>query len=53
MVFKAFQYFLGRGLPVKISITSITEKYHFSASSSQWVRTCFCSNSFIMFFFID
>ena len=43
LFFRAFQYFLGLGLPVKTSITSIIEKYHFSTVSFQSVLTFFSS----------
>src|SRR5256885_2210339 len=48
LVFRAFQYFRGRGLPVSISITSMIEKNHFCFSSSQCVLTFCCSNSFTL-----
>ena len=46
LAFKSLQYFLGLLLLVKISITSITEKYHFSCSPSQRALTFLSSNIF-------
>ena len=44
--FNTLQYHLGSGLSVRIAITSIIEKYHFSCSSSHTVRTFLSSKSF-------
>src|SRR6185312_2316368 len=46
-VFNAFQYFLGLGLPVNTSITSMTDTYHFSCSSSHRVLIDLFSNTFM------
>ncbi len=46
--FKSLQYLLGILLPVNISITSTTEKYHFSSFSFQCERIFFSSNNFIL-----
>jgi len=47
--FRSVQYLFGMLLSVKVSIISITEKYHYSLSSFHKVQTFFSSNNLISF----